>query len=332
MIGRIRYLVAKQTRPFDNLALEEYLLHHVEQGECVLYLWQNRHTVVIGRNQNAWKECKVDRLEADGGFLVRRPSGGGAVLHDLGNLNFTFLVREEDYDVSRQLDVILRAVEKLGLKAEKTGRNDITIDGRKFSGNAFYKTGGRCYHHGTILVKVDKESLSRYLNVSPEKLKSKGVDSVRSRVANLTDFRADVTVDMVRGLLIEAFEEVYGLRPAKIPEDALDMDEIQRLTEKYQCWEWNLGKRFSFETEFSHRFTWGELQIQLRLEGGKVSQARVYSDAMDFAFAARLPQTLENCVFSARALAAAVEAMPAEDMESEKMRGDIAGYLLQQNI
>lgn len=332
MIDRIRYLITAQTRPYENLALEEYLLQNVEPGECVLYLWQNRHTVVIGRNQNAWKECKVGELEADGGFLARRPSGGGAVFHDLGNLNFTFLAREEDYDVSRQLDVILWAVEKLGLKAEKTGRNDITVNGRKFSGNAFYKAGGRCYHHGTVLVKVDMENLSRYLNVSTEKLKSKGVDSVKSRVANLTDFRTDITVDMVRGALIEAFGEVYGLSPAKIPDDALDSAAIQRLTEKYQSWEWNLGKKLSFEAEFSHRFTWGDIQIQLKLDGGKVSQARAYSDAMDFAFAAGIPQVLKNCVFSSQALAAAVRAMPATDEETQKMREDMAEYLLKQNL
>ena len=186
MIERIYLDEAGNTLPYGNLAREACLLEAVGVGECILYLWQNQRTVVIGRNQNAWKECRIEQLEADGGHLVRRLSGGGAVYHDLGNLNFTFLVREEDYDVSRQLEVLVGAVNRLGIHAEKTGRNDVTVDGRKISGNAFYRADGHCYHHGTILIDVDKASLSAYLNVSAAKLRSKGVDSVKARVANLT--------------------------------------------------------------------------------------------------------------------------------------------------
>ncbi|MEG0693587.1 MAG: lipoate--protein ligase family protein, partial [Oscillospiraceae bacterium] len=174
MIKHIGVIQSTKTEPYQNLALEEYLLHHVDEGECILYLWQNRQTVVVGRNQNCWKECKVEELKKDGGYVVRRLSGGGAVFHDLGNLNFTFLVRQEDYNLDRQLQVILKAVQKLGIRAEKSGRNDITVNGQKFSGNAFYSTNGHCYHHGTLLLNVDMENLTQYLNVSTEKLQSKG--------------------------------------------------------------------------------------------------------------------------------------------------------------
>ena len=135
MITKASFLLTQETNPYKNLALEEFLLMNCQPGECILYLWQNRNTVVIGRNQNCWKECNVSQLEKDGGFLVRRLSGGGAVYHDMGNLNFTFLVRKEDYNVDRQMNVIIRAMQLLGIHAEKTGRNDITADGRKFSGN-----------------------------------------------------------------------------------------------------------------------------------------------------------------------------------------------------
>ena len=187
MVTKLTYIESDQVNPYKNLAVEEYLLLHCEDKECILYLWQNQNTVVIGRNQNAWKECKVTKLEEENGHLARRLSGGGAVYHDLGNLNFTFLVNKDEYSLEKQLQVIINAMGRLGLKAEKSGRNDILIDGKKFSGNAFYEQEKHCYHHGTIMVDVNKEILSRYLTVSKDKLKSKGVDSVKSRVTNLVE-------------------------------------------------------------------------------------------------------------------------------------------------
>ena len=210
MIEKITYIESNQFSPYRNLAVEEYLLLHCEDKECILYLWQNQNTVVIGRNQNAWKECKVESLEENGGHLARRLSGGGAVYHDLGNLNFTFLVSKENYSIDRQLEVIVKAVQKLGAKAEKSGRNDILIDGKKFSGNAFYEQEQHCYHHGTLMMNVNKEMLSKYLTVSKEKLQSKGVDSVKSRVTNLVDYIPDLTLEALKkGELKETHLAVY---------------------------------------------------------------------------------------------------------------------------
>ena len=140
MIRNLQFYRGTGTNPYDNLALEAYFFQHCPPETCIFYLWQNERTVVIGKNQNAWRECNVDLLEQENGFLARRPSGGGAVFHDLGNLNFTFVAPAKDYHVSRQLDVICRAVRTFGLNAQKTGRNDIAVDGKKFSGNAFQKS------------------------------------------------------------------------------------------------------------------------------------------------------------------------------------------------
>ena len=141
MIKKIYTIESGCFNPYQNMGLEEYLMYQAGEDECILYLWQNERTVVIGRNQNAWKECQTEELEGDGGYLARRLSGGGAVFHDLGNLNFTFLVRKENFNVEKQTEVILRAVNSLGIHAEKSGRNDITVDGCKFSGNAYLRSG-----------------------------------------------------------------------------------------------------------------------------------------------------------------------------------------------
>ena len=247
--------------PWWNLAVEEYLLNHVRKGQCILYLWQNQNTVVIGRNQNAWRECRTELLESEGGKLARRLSGGGAVYHDEGNLNFTFLMRREDYNFERQLDVILSAVKSLGIHAEKSGRNDITADGRKFSGNAFYFTKSSAYHHGTILVSSDLGKLSRYLQVSKEKIAGKGVASVQSRVVNLTELNPSVTVDAAANSLVAAFSDIYGYQPV-ISEGSEDIDNeaVQKLRGKYASWEWRYGQTPRFDITMETRFPGAELK------------------------------------------------------------------------
>ncbi|MEE1401958.1 MAG: lipoate--protein ligase, partial [Oscillospiraceae bacterium] len=140
------------TDPHRNLATEAYLTETVPEDTCILYLWQNRHTVVIGRNQNAWRECRTTLLEQEGGVLARRLSGGGAVYHDMGNLNFTFSLPTADYDLRRQQEVLVAACHRLGIPAECSGRNDILTGGRKFSGNSFYHHRGRSFHNGTLLI------------------------------------------------------------------------------------------------------------------------------------------------------------------------------------
>ena len=217
MITRLTVCVSPGTDPYENLALEQTLLERVGEGDLILYLWQNERTVVIGRNQNPWKECRTALLAEEGGRLARRLSGGGAVFHDLGNLNFTFLMAEADYDLPRQLTVLERACRSLGIPAQRSGRNDLLADGRKFSGNAFYKHNGRAYHHGTLMVDVDLEMVQRYLSPSKAKLAAKGVDSVRSRVVNLREFVPELTIEQLSDALTAALAEVYDAARAICP-------------------------------------------------------------------------------------------------------------------
>ena len=317
MITKVALYEGVSHDPHYNLAVEQSLLESVEKGQCILYLWQNQNTVVIGRNQNPWKECRTALLAEEGGKLARRLSGGGAVFHDLGNLNFTFLVPQGDYDLDRQLNVIQLAVQSLGIPTERSGRNDILADGRKFSGNAFYKNGRQAYHHGTLLVDVDKEKMGRYLNPSKAKLHSKGVDSVRSRVVNLKELNPDITIDALKSALTEAFAQIYGCPLSVIKEDQLDADQIEKLTERNRSWEWNFGQKLPFTFEHEERFPWGGIQIQLLVEEGMIKNTKLYSDAMDDTLIPHWEQRLTGCRLDRRSLETAMnrqELTPEQDL------------------
>ncbi|MBC5580108.1 lipoate--protein ligase [Anaerofilum sp. BX8] len=323
------YLVTDCTDPVRNLALEALLLETVQPGQCLLYLWQNRNTVVIGRNQNSRRECRLDLLEADGGRLVRRLSGGGAVYHDLENLNFTFLARGDAYDLDRQLQVVLQAVQGLGVPAEKTGRNDLTAEGRKFSGNAFYRAGDRRYHHGTLLLSADGEKMARYLAVDPEKLRSKGVASVRARVCGLREYVPGLTVEQLRQALIGAFGAVYGKTPRPFTGPP-DTERLRALEEKFGSEAWRFGREPKADCTLSGRWPWGGAEICLTAAGGRVVAAAVYTDAMDAGLAAELETALVGLPFAAPALAGAVRALAGRKKDCGERRAmalDIAALL-----
>ena len=296
MINRIKLYESNSFDPYLNLATEQYLMETVEEDESILFLWQNQNTVVIGKNQNAWKECRTALLQEEGGFLARRLSGGGAVFHDLGNLNFTFLLPQAEYDLDRQFSVIAEAVTLLGLQAERSGRNDVLIDGRKFSGNAFFKHDGKAYHHGTLLIDVDMGKLGRYLNPSKAKLQAKGVDSVRSRVVNLKELSPDITIDSMKEAMAKAFEKVYDKPMMVITDKDFDHEAIEALRQRNAGWEWNYGQKLPFSAQWEARFPWGEVQITLSAENGLITGAKVYSDAMDW----QLPGQLEALLLGAR--------------------------------
>ena len=306
MINKTAVVMTKGVNPYENLALEEYLLDRTEEGLAILYLWQNSQTVVIGYNQNPWAECRVKQLEEDGGHLARRLSGGGAVFHDMGNLNFTFLLPEKDFDTARQTEVISKAASSYGLDVEKTGRNDILIGGRKFSGNAFFKRKGKAYHHGTLMISADLANLGHYLTVPKDKLEFKGVKSVKSRVANLTEFNPDVTVSGMIERLTDAFGQVYGVSPEIFDGDHFKCRELDALTEKYSSWQWKYGRNLPFDNEISGRFAWGGINIRLHAEGGVIKTAQVFSDSMDSAIMSHLPSVFENIPYSSAKMAEAV--------------------------
>lgn len=326
MIGRLKLYQSASVDPYYNLAVEQYLLETVAEGEAVLYLWQNRNTVVIGRNQNPWKECRTTLLSEEGGHLARRLSGGGAVFHDLGNLNFTFLIPQSAYNLDRQFAVIGEAVASFGIRTEKSGRNDMLAEGRKFSGNAFYKNGKQAYHHGTLLVDVDMERMTRYLNPSKAKLQAKGVDSVRSRVVNLRELCPHVTIDAMKAAMAEAFGKVYGLAVEPIRREDLDQEAIDALYQRNRSWEWNFGQKMPFSFTCEEKFPWGLLQVEAQVENGVIDRLRVFSDAMDWQVAPRLEQTLTGVTFTMEAMIRALRESGLVEAE------DMIAMLAKQNI
>ncbi|MDR0897669.1 MAG: lipoate--protein ligase [Oscillospiraceae bacterium] len=316
---RARVLVSTDTNPHRNLAREEALLLRYDVGceEPILYLWQNAATVVIGRNQNAWRECRADLLRQEGGTLARRTTGGGAVFHDLGNLNFSFLLPRAQYDLTRQLNVVREAVAAFGIDCAFSGRNDLLAEGRKFSGNAFRFTAQGALHHGTLMVRVDPEKMGRYLQVSPAKLAARGVKSVASRVVNLADL-GTVTIDAMREAMGRAFAAAYG---AATPEDAdaLDIPGSAALAERNATWDWNYGAAPSFDIALEHRFDWGGVELHLNVQSGRVAQCAVYTDAMDADLADALQAALLNCPLRPDALA-------------ERVGGEVGAWLSQAEL
>ena len=294
------------TDPWHNLATEKYLMDSLVPGQAILYLWQNQNTVVIGRNQNPWAECRVSLLEQEGGKLARRLSGGGAVFHDLGNLNFTFLMSDEDYDIPRQLSVIQCACALLGIDAQPSGRNDLLAEGAKFSGNAFYHSQGRAYHHGTLLINADMDKLGRYLSPPKAKLDAKGVQSVRSRVVNLSQLRPGLTVPAMKDAMKQAFSQVYRLSPTALSLDAGALERIEADARANGDWQWLFGSKLPFSFQCETRFSWGCFQLQLDTESGAIRSVRVYTDAMDWQLPAAIEAALTGCHFGTEDMCRAI--------------------------
>lgn len=316
------------TNPWQNLAVEEYLMDSACSESRILYLWQNAHTIVIGKNQNAWRECRIDVIKEEGVALARRITGGGAVYHDAGNLNFSFIMGEKHYSLERQLSVIQAALGNFGLSVVFSGRNDILLNSRKFSGNAFAHRKGICLHHGTILIDVDTEKMARYLHVSKEKMKAKGVTSVHSRVINLAEEAPQLTPEKLKPLLFAAFEAEYGSHSEAVSTFTLDTEQTRTLYRRNSSWQWQYGATPQFDILLDTRFDWGGLELGLELEKASIRRATVYSDGMDPVFFECLSQALTGVRYQKESILDAVAGLCGD----ETIIADIVDWLSQQNF
>ena len=282
MKQKINLIIGNQYNPHLNLAVESTLLNQGDNDSVTMFLWKNEQTVVYGYNQNPFTECNVDLLLSEGGHAARRRTGGGAVYHDLGNLNFSFVANKNLYDVHKQMNVIKTALGYFGLETEVSGRNDILFDGRKFSGNAFGIYKDRRLHHGTILIKTDGEKLAKYLKVNPAKLQKHGVKSVASRIINLSEV-ADITSDSIIPYLSKAFEEVYEAKAEIIGFNDLLTDKVLETRDLFASDDYLFGKWRNFHAKKSAQFSWGlvELDMHVNEEKGIIESVSIASDGLE---------------------------------------------------
>lgn len=286
-------IINNSNDPYFNLALEEYVVKNIAV-KSLFIIWQNTPVVVIGKNQNALEEVNMDFIKENQIALVRRISGGGAVYHDLGNLNFTFVDEAGQgvgFDFERFTAPIIKTLDKIGIKAIHNGRNDITIDGRKFSGNAQFRYGNRVMHHGTLLYDVNLENMTQALNVSQEKMVSKGVSSVRSRVTNISEHLASsLTVDEFKDLLVKNLKSEANI----VDTYELTKDDLMKINElsntKYKSWDWNIGKSPDYNVKKQKRFAWGSIELRFKIVEGIINNCKIFGDF----FAAQDIELLEN--------------------------------------
>ena len=282
MNPNIKLVIGNQYNPHLNLAVESTLFDEGGTNDVIMFLWKNQQTVVYGYNQNPFTECNVELLLSEGGHAARRRTGGGAVYHDLGNLNFSFIADKRHYDVAKQMNVIKAALRHFGLETEVSGRNDILFDGRKFSGNAFGIYKDRRLHHGTILIKTDGKKLAKYLKVNPAKLQKHGVKSVASRIINLSE-AADITSDSIIPYLSKAFEEVYEAKAEVVDFGSLLTDKVLKTRDLFASDEYLFGKWRNFHAKKSAQFAWGLVEIDMKVneEKGIIESVSIASDGLE---------------------------------------------------
>ncbi|MGP9518149.1 lipoate--protein ligase [Psychrobacter sp. AOP7-C1-14] len=298
---KLRILKSAVTNPWFNLATEDWIFNTLNPDSHTLFLWRNSETVVIGRSQNPWVECKTDKMEADDVFLARRQSGGGAVFHDLGNTNFTFLSPKDDYDQEANFTIIINALRKLGIEATLSGRNDMQVGDRKISGSAFKHAADRSFHHGTLLVNANMQKLGDYLNPHPLKLKAKGIKSVRARVANLIDFNETINHQILSDAIIEAFCEYYGETAQVEQLDEASLAKQPTLNTYYQQmadWDWRFGKTPEFTHHIETRFDWGIMDVHMDVKQAIIREVVIFSDALNIELIDLLKDTLTGVKYS----------------------------------
>jgi lipoate-protein ligase A len=316
-----------------NLALEEYVLRHKMPEDDLLLFYVNAPSIIIGRNQNTIEEIAADVVADRGIRVVRRISGGGAVYHDLGNLNFSFMTRDVTGRFNRYDKFngpVVEVLRELGVPAEIGGRNDILVEGRKISGNAQFAAHDRMFSHGTLLLDSNLDDVTAALKPKPGKVESKGVKSIRSRVANISEFLSrPMNVSELRERIVE---RIFGTRdPEKVATLELgeaDWSAVRELhDEKYATWEWNYGENPASNVQRSQRFPAGEIDVRVDVQQGRIAGLRIFGDFMGRSNVGELESRLQGLIYERSAVESALESLDLMEYFGDIGRDDVLSVL-----
>ncbi|HEY8269752.1 MAG TPA: lipoate--protein ligase [Pseudobdellovibrionaceae bacterium] len=318
----LKVFLSDSLNPYLNLATEEWIFHNLDPAQQVLFLWRNEETVVIGRNQNPWTECNLAQMKNDNIHLARRTTGGGAVFHDLGNTNFTFLSPRESYRRENNIEIIFQALRVFGIKGEVSVRNDLLIpfhDGpRKFSGSAYREKKDRAFHHGTLLLHADLGRLGQYLTPNPKKLQGKGKESVRSRVVNLTEIVGHLEHKKIVESMIGSFEKFYDAKAEIVSLDLESLPKIPELKEQYDLltsWNWRYGNTLEFDHKMDEYLSLGFFDVHFKVDEGYITDLKIFTDCLYPQLIEDLTEALKRqayCGDSIRTVFAAINAKHTE--------------------
>ncbi len=327
----MKYIKTDYSIPAYNMAMEDLIMNYLPSDDYLTF-YIHDPSIIIGQHQNTIEEINEDYCKEKGIHIQRRLSGGGAVYHDHGNLNFSFIVRAtrdnvNDFNVLTQ--PVIKTLEKLGIKAELSGRNDILIDGRKFSGNAQFFRNGMLLQHGTILFNSDMSELGNALKVKEMKIQSKGVKSVRSRVTNIIDYLEDqsLTIERFKDLLLETIGEIYELEEYQLsPEEQAIHDRLVR--EKFMTWEWNYGKSPAYNISKAHKFPFGIVDARIDVKEGIIKNIKLYGDFFVRQDISTLEEHLKGVRYTKDALVESLGTIDIQDYFNQMGNEEFADFLL----
>lgn len=299
------------TDPHINLAIEEYVLKNMDiDKDSFLLFYINEPSIIIGKNQNTVEEIDTEYVEENGIHVVRRLSGGGAVYHDLGNLNYSFLTKDDGEsfrNFKKVTEPVVQALSEMGIKAELLGRNDILVEGRKVSGNAQFSTNGRMFSHGTLMFDTEIERVVSALKVRKDKIESKGIKSIRSRVANISEFlKEPMTIEQFRMEILKSiFEGEENIQYLELTDE--DWDNIRKLSaERYANWDWNYGKSPKFNMQHSHRFPVGGIDVRIQVNKGIMEDVNIFGDFFGVGEVAVIEESLKGVQYERQAISDAL--------------------------
>lgn len=336
----MRYLVTDSRDIRYNLALETYLMEHAQLDEPILYFYINSPCIILGRYQDAYEEVNLDYLKKHHIILTRRTSGGGAVYDDLGNVSFSFITRDDGNSIGnfrKFTEPVLNALHEMGAKdAELSGRNDLQINGQKFSGNAMKTENGRMFSHGTLMYDVDLDVIGKALNVPADKIASKGIKSVHSRVTNLRPhFNSQyqqLTIEEFRDTLAKKILNVTSLADAKeYTLDDVTKQAVEELNRKvYSNWDWIYGKSPKAVIQHRQHFDQGTIDFRLQVDGGRISYLKVYGDFFGQKPIEEFEQLLLGCRYDRQAVEKALKSLEISDYFGKITKDQVVTLLMKQ--